>query len=143
MGKYLLTNARVVVDGVDLSDHAYSLDTPQEDEQVDVSGFSPTRAREYLKGLSDQTITIGFLQDFGSNSVHQTLEPLYSTDGTIFPVYVQPVADGTSDVNPIFGGSAELFTYNGLSGELNARGEVEAVFKAATNTRFEWGTASI
>lgn len=140
MAKYLLTNARVVVGSTDLSDHAFSLDTPEETEQVEVSGFNATRTREFLPGLIDQTITIGFLQDFASSNVHATLQPLYS-GGSIFAMYVQPFASGTDAQNPKFGGSAVIYSYNGLSGELNARGEVTATFKPAPGASFAWSTS--
>lgn len=143
MGKYLLTNAKVVVGTADLSDHAFGLDTPETKEQVDVSGFSPSATREFLPGIADQTLEIRFLQDFGSNSIHNTLEPLY-TSGSAFVVYVQPdKTAGTSDTNPIYGGSANLYDYNGLSGELNARGEITATFKPAPGSKFSWGTVSL
>jgi hypothetical protein len=141
MPKYLLTNAKVTVGGTDLSRFAFSLDTPETKEQVDVSGFNPTGTREYLPGQSDQTITIGFLQGFGSSEPHRVLQPLYSS-GTSFAISVQ--ADATAAVgpgNPTFGGTASLYEYNGMAGQLNARGELTATFKPATGTGFQWGTA--
>jgi len=141
VGKYINTDVKVVVNSVDLSNHAFGVDTPSEKEQIDVSGFSPTGTREFLPGLADQTIEVRFLQDFGTNSVHQTLNPLY-TSGTTFVVSVQPDSDtGTSATNPVYGGTAVLYSYNGLSGELNARGEITATFKPAPNSLFAWGTA--
>ncbi len=136
MSKYLLTNAGVLVNSVDLSNHAFSLDTPEEAEQVDVSGFSATRTREFLPGVIDQTITIGFLQDFAGSSVHDTLNGLFSGTST-FPIKVYAV--GTTGTN--FGGTASLYSYNGLSGELNARGEVSATFKPASNSLFAWSSS--
>ena len=103
--------------------------------------MSVSGTREFLPGLADQTIEVRFLQDFGTNSVHQTLNPLY-TSGTTFVVSVQPDSDtGTSATNPVYGGTAVLYSYNGLSGELNARGEITATFKPAPNSLFAWGTA--
>ena len=143
MAKFIFTDGKVVVNGRDLSDHAFRISTPAEREQVEVSGFSATGTREFLPGLADQTIEVSFLQDFGTNSVHQTLYPLFSTAGTTFPIYVMPDSDaGTSSSNPIFGGSASLYSYNGLDGELNARGEVVATFKPAPLSRFTWGTTA-
>ncbi len=136
MSKYLLTNAGVLVNNVDLSNHAFSLDTPESAEQVDVSGFSATRTREFLPGVIDQTITIGFLQDFAGSSVHETLSALFAS-GTTFPLKVYAV--GTTGTN--FGGTASIYEYNGLQGELNARGEVPATFKPASNSLFAWSTA--
>jgi hypothetical protein len=141
MPKYLLTNAKIMVASTDLSNFGFSLDTPDEKEQVDVSGFNPAGTREYLPGQRDQTITIGFLQSFGASEVHRTLQPLYES-GTTFALSVQ--ADATAPVgagNPTFGGTAALFTYNGLSGQLNARGEITATFRPATGGGFQWGTS--
>lgn len=140
--KFLLGDVKVVVNNVALSDHAFNVDTPSTKEQVDVSGFSPTGARESLPGQEDQTITIQFLQDFAAAKVHATLEPLYSS-GSAFPLYLQPVsAAGTSATNPIFGGTASLYSYNGLSGALSARAEMTAEFKPAGGARFTWGTTA-
>ena len=141
MPKYLLTNAKITVAGTDLSRFGFSLDTPETKEQVDVSGFNPAGTREYLPGQSDQTITVGFLQGFGSSEPHRVLQPLFSS-GTSFPISVQ--ADATAPAgpgNPTFGGTASLYDYNGLAGQLNARGEITATFRPATGTGFQWGTA--
>ncbi len=78
MSKFLNVSDKVVVNNQDLSNHAFRVDSPQTKEQVDVSGFSNTLTREFLAGLEDATITIGFLQDFGTSSVHATLYPLYT-----------------------------------------------------------------
>ena len=142
MAKYINTDVKVVVNNYNLSDHSFRVSTPSEKEQVDVSGFSATGTREFLPGVADQTIEVSFLQDFGTNSVHQVLEPLYRL-GSAFPMFVQPDSDvGTSASNPIFGGTANLFTYNGLDGELNSRGEVTATFKPSAGSRFAWGTVA-
>jgi hypothetical protein len=139
--KYLLSNAKVMVNSVDLSSFAFSLDTPDEREQVDVSGFSATGTREYLPGQREQTITVGFLQGFGTNEPHRVLEPLY-TAGTTFPITVQ--VDKTAAVgpgNPTFGGTAAIYAYNGLAGQLSARGEITATFRPASGAGFAWATS--
>lgn len=143
MAKFLATDIAVKVAGVKLSDHADSVDTPEESEQVDVSGFSPTRTREFLAGLSDQTIEVEFLQDFAAASVHHTLQPLYAS-GTTFPVYVWPDSDGgAGTLNPSFGGTAVLFSYNGLGGaSLNEPVKITATFKPAPGASFAWGTVA-
>ncbi len=144
MSKFVSIDWRVVVNNVDLSDHAFNIDTPQEKEQVDVSGFGGSR--EFLPGQEDATLSISFLNDFGtagSGNVHNTLSPLF-VSGTPFPVYVQPFnGTGTSDANPLFGGTASLFTYNGGAATLNQRAELVAEFKPAPNSTFSWGTAAI
>lgn len=141
MGKYLLTKAKVLVNSVDLSNFSFSLDTPDEREQVDVSGFNAAGTREYLPGQRDQTITVGFLQGFGTGEPHRVLQPLYES-GTSFVISILP--DSTAGVgpgNPSFGGTATLYAYDGLNGQLNARGEITATFRPTGAAGFQWGTA--
>jgi hypothetical protein len=137
MSKFLLTDAKVVVNGVDLSDHAFNVDTPQVKPQVDVSGFNPNATTEYLPGLADQTITVQFRQDFASGKVHSTLQGLYA-GGSVFVVYVQPTSGTVSATNPAFGGSATMYDYNGLAGALNASSDMTVNFKPAPGSRFAW-----
>src|SRR5678815_5963271 len=119
MAKFALQDVKVVVRGIDLSDHADSVDTPAEREQIDVSSFSPTNTREFVPGLADQTIEIEFLQDVASQKVHNILYPLFAA-GTTFGIYVVPDSDtAIGTTNPTFGGTATLYSYNGLSGGLN------------------------
>ena len=139
MSKFLLTDCKVVCAGVDLSDHAFNVDTPENKPQVDVSGFNPTRTTEFLPGLADQTITVQFRSDFAAGSVHATLQPLYA-GGSVFTVYVQPSSGSASATNPAFGGSATMFEYNGLSGALNADAQMTVNFKPAPGSRFTWAS---
>src|SRR4029077_4914502 len=130
---------KIVVNSKDLSDHAFNIDTPEVKEQVDVSGFSATLTKEFLPGTAAQPITAQFENDFAANSVHATLQPLYA-GGSAFPIYVQPDMNaGTAATNPIFGGTAVIFEYHGLSGARNARAELTATFKPAPGSRFSWG----
>lgn len=129
MAKYLLTDAEVLIDGHDLSNWCFSLDTPDSTDQVDISGFKADRVKETLPGQRDQTITLGVLQDFQDNGPHDVLETLYE-NGTSFEVWIKPNASAsTSATNPVFGGEGILYEYNGLSGELNARGETTVTIK--------------
>ena len=138
MSKFLLKNCKVMVNAIDLSSHAFNLDTPATKEQVDVSGFSATGTREYLPGLADESIVVQFENDFAATSVHATLQPLFA-NGTTFTVYVAPDATAPiSATNPAYGGTGCLFDYNGLSGALNARSETTATFKPAPGSSFQW-----
>jgi hypothetical protein len=140
MAKYLLTDGYVSINSVDLSDHAHTLDTPQEKERVDVSGFNSTGAKEFLPGSKDESATIGLRQDFASAKVHVTLEPLFRNNST-FPFEIRPTSGAVSATNPRFWGTASLFTYNGLTGEISGVGEVTAELRPATSTGFAWATS--
>jgi len=141
MGKFILQDGVVNVAGVNLSDHAFNVDVPQEREQIDVSGFNSTGQKSFLPGATDATATVQFLQDFAASSVHATLEPLYRNSST-FALIIKPTSSATSGTNPAFQGTAALFSYNGLSGNLGDRSEITAVFKSADNLApLAWATA--
>jgi len=140
MAKYILTDGYVEINGVDLSTYAHTLETPQEKERVDVSGFNSSGTKEYLPGMKEESATLGMRQDFGSSKVHQTAEPLFRNN-TTFGFSVRPTSGSVSATNPRFWGTASLFTYNGLAGEINGVGEVVLELRPATSTGFVWATS--
>lgn len=140
MAKYLLTDGYVEINGTDLSDHAHTLDTPQEKERVDVSGFNSAGTKEFLPGSKEESATIGFRQDFASSKIHATAEPLFRNN-TTFGFSIRPTSGAVSATNPRFWGTASLFAYNGLSGEISGVGEVSLELRPATSTGFVWATS--
>lgn len=139
MAKQVARLWKVVVNNVNLSDHAFGVEGVDEKAKVDVSGFGGTK--EYLPGVRDQTVTISFLQDRAAGSVYATLKPLYE-GGSIFPFYVVPDSTlGTSATNPLFGGSASLNAFP-FGAQLDEREEVEIEFWPATSSGFSWGTVA-
>lgn len=139
--KFINKNWKVVVNSQDLSDHAFNVEIADSKDQVDVSGFSPTGAREFLPGVADQTVTVSFLGDFGTQSVFQTIQPLYS-GGSAFPFFVQKDASaGTSSTNPLYGGTASIYSLP-VAAQLNERNEMVVEFKPASNSGFAWGTVA-
>ncbi len=138
MGKFLAKEVYVEIDGVDLSDHAFSIDTPSTKERVDVSGFNVFGTRESLLGLREDQVTIGFLQDYASGKVHQTIYPLYKNDEA-FRVRVRHLkSQPVSAANPQLTGYCLCEEYNGLSAELNARAELSITFPTASGSQLVW-----
>lgn len=141
MAQFRLTNGYVSINGVDLSDHAFSLDISQEREQVEISGFNSGGYKSFLPGSSDETVTIGFRQDFASSKVHQTLEPLYSNSST-FVIVIAPNGSSITSTNPAFSGTAAIFNYQGLNGSFGEVSNISAVFKSGNpSDPLGWATA--
>lgn len=141
MAQFRLTNGYVSIAGVDLSDHAYSLDISQSREQVEISGFNSGGYKSFLPGSSDETVTIGFRQDFASSKVHQTLQPLYANSST-FVIVIAPNGSSISATNPAFQGTAALFEYQGLNGEFGDVSNISAVLKSGNpSSPLAWATA--
>lgn len=141
MAKFILQDVTISINGTDLSDHGFSMDTAQARDQIDVSGFNSLGAKSFLPGSTEETVTIGFRQDFASSKVHQTLSALYAASST-FPLIIKPTSASVSATNPAFSGTAAMFEYNGLSGNLGDASDISAVFKSADNTApLKWNTA--
>lgn len=113
MAKHVLTDASVVVNSVDLSDHVESVEVNIEKEDVDITSMGAT-AREHAGGLRNDSMTINFYQDFAANEVDATFWPLLSSTG--FSVVVKPTSAAVSSTNPSFSATCLMFTYQPLAG---------------------------
>ena len=140
MAKFSATDVYVLLNGQNISDWCFSVDTPDAKEQIDVSGFNPTSSREYVPGTRDQSIQLGILQDFSnSTAIHGLLNPLY-TANTVFSIELRPTSSARSSTNPWYGGSAQIYEYDGLNAQLNSRAEIQATLRPASNAVWAWAT---
>lgn len=140
MAKFAATDVSVVINGTDISDYCFSVDLPDTKDQIDVSGFNSTGSREFVTGTRDQTVTLGVLQDFGSTGIHQLLNPLY-TGNSAFLFTIKPTSGAVSATNPKYSGTAQMFEYDGLNAQLNARAEITVTLKPSSNAVWAWATA--
>ena len=136
----VLTNAQVIVNGVDLSDHASKVTVEDLRATVDVTAFGAT-STAIQKGLGDAKITVDFFQDFAAGKVHATLSPLIAST-TPFAVEVRPTNAARSTTNPaaLLTG-ALLMNYNMVDGQVGAASAISAEFVNASQTGMTYPTA--
>lgn len=115
MAQFILRNPQIVVNGVNLSDHATDLEIDVKYTAVDITNFSGL-GKMAMGGLRDDSITVTFQQDFGAAEVNATLEPLFF-NATTFTVTINPLPGGNSVTNPQFTASCILLEYMPLSGK--------------------------
>ena len=139
MAKFAATDCYVLVSTQNISDWCFGIDIPDSKSQIDVSGFNPTASMEFVPGQRDQSIVLNIEQDFGSTQIHALLNPLY-VNNTVFAVEIRPTSGARSATNPWFGGSAQLYEYDGLSAQLNNRAEITATIRPASNAIWAWAT---
>jgi hypothetical protein len=123
----VLTNAKVTVNGVDLSNHVDSVEVQTNVDDVDITAMGAS-AHQHAPGLRNDKITVNFLQDFAASSVDATLFPLLSSTG--FSVVVVPVNATVSTTNPSYTATCVLFTYSPLSGKVGERSDTSVEFQA-------------
>lgn len=140
MGKFVLRDAYIAVNGTSLSDHCSSLELEDSAEEVEFTAFSSNAYREFGQGLKDATITATFFADFAGSSVHSILQPLYSSGGT-FGVEIRPTSEAVSATNPKATMTARLYAYSGIAGAVGEASTFDAAFRNAGTAGLVWGTS--
>ena len=116
MAKLVLTNPSITVGGIDLSDHCSSITLDTKYDIVETTAFGST-AKTRVAGLADNSVTIDFMQDFGSSSVEATIYPLL---GTATSIVIKPVSGTTTTTNPQYTVSAVVSEWTPLKGSIGA-----------------------
>lgn len=112
MSKRIALKDSVTVDSVDLSDFSRSVSLSSEHDRVDVSGFNPTGANEFLAGQTTQSVTVEFFGSYDAGEVHATIYPIHR-DREVVPFAWRPdMTTPTSVTNPELRGNVQALTYN-------------------------------
>jgi len=113
MGKFVLNDAYVSINGVDLSDHVRSVTLNYSAAEIDVTCMGDGSINR-IAGLKDWSAEIEFAQDFAASEVDATLFSLVGAAS--FPVAIRPTSAAVSATNPEFQGNAILTSYPPISG---------------------------
>jgi hypothetical protein len=117
MAKFVITNPKVEVGGVDLSDHIASVTLTESYAEVATTAFGDSAVTR-IAGLGDHNISLDFHEDFASGEVHATVAPLVGGTTTIS---VKPINTTTSTTNPAFSATVLVTEWpllNGAVGDL-------------------------
>jgi hypothetical protein len=112
MPRIVLTDARITVNGVNLSTMGTSVTLNMTTDVVETTGFSSTAAKTRIAGLQDNSVTIEFAQDYGTSLVEATIYPLLGQTTT---VVVSPTST-TSATSPSYTFTALVSEWQPLSG---------------------------
>lgn len=119
MAKFVLTDASIVINAVDLSDHVESLTINYEAEAQDCTSMGDT-TRAFLGGLKNWSMDVTFRQDYAASEVDVTL---FGIVGSQITVTAKPTSAAVSTTNPSYSGTALLTTYTPIG---NAVGDLAA-----------------
>lgn len=112
----VLINPQIIINSVDLSSHVDTVTIEQLYADVDISTFG-TASKQHAAGLSDNKLTLNFLQDFAVASVDATIFPLVGGTTTF---NVKPVSGATSSTNPAYTGTVLILQWKPLDGKVGA-----------------------
>jgi hypothetical protein len=101
LAKFVLTDASVTLNSVDLSDHVASVTLDITADEIMTTSMGET-FQSRTGGLKTGTLSIDFQQDFAASEVDATLWPLL---GSTTAFVVKPTSDAVSSTNPSYSGS--------------------------------------
>ena len=117
MAKIVLTDAKVTINSVILSDHINNITIDTKYDIVETTGFSSTAVKTRVAGLADNTVTLDFMQDYASANVEATIYPLIGSTTT---VVIQPASTAVSTTNPTYTFTALVSEWQPLKGQIGS-----------------------
>ena len=114
MATFMLNNASVTINSVDLSSYVTSVTLSQSADNLEDTAMGDT-SRSYIGGLTSGTVDIEFNADFAASKTEATIFPLV---GTSTAVVVKPVAASVSATNPSYTFNAIVTSWDTLNGSV-------------------------
>jgi hypothetical protein len=125
MARLVLTDASVIVNGVNLSEFITSISLSTSEDVVDTTGMAAGGARTRVSGLADNSVTFEFNNDYATGGPEITMNAVGSSlVGTNTTVVVKPTSAAVSASNPSYTFSCVVAEWQSLSG---AVGELATV----------------
>lgn len=116
MGKVVLRDCFIEVDGVNFSSHISSVEVDLKKDEINTTNFGGS-GRERAAGLKDDMFTLNFQQDYSAGSVDDVLYPLWDLEQE-FIINVRPTSAAVSVNNPEYTGTCILLNYQPLAGKV-------------------------
>ena len=134
MARLVLTDASVVINGINLSEFITSVALSTSEDVVDTTGMSSTAARTRISGLADNSVTFEFNQDFASSAPEITINAVGSSlVGTVTTCVIKPTSAAVSSTNPSYTFSALCAEWQPLSGAVGELATISATWPISGN----------
>jgi hypothetical protein len=140
MAKFVLTDVKTLINGVDFSDHLNAVTIDLSSDEVETTAFGGSGFRTRVAGLKDGGITLSFHNDFatsGSGAVDSTIWGLFGSQAT---VVVTPTSGSVSSTNPSYTGVFLVSQVNPISGSVGDLATRELTWPTAGTAGITRGT---
>jgi predicted secreted protein len=111
MPKFAATDFNVLINGANFSTSLNSVELTLSADDLETTAFGG-EWRTRIAGLKSGSITLNFMQDFGSASVDATLYPIFGSNAT---VVIKPTSATVSSTNPAYTAVALVTAYSPYS----------------------------
>jgi hypothetical protein len=141
MAKFVLTDVKTTINGVNFSDHLASVTLDVSADEVETTAFGGSGFRTRVGGLKDGSVTLSFHNDFGtsgSDAVDSTIWSLFGSNAT---VVVTPTSGSVSPSNPSYQGVFLVSQTNPVSGSVGDLATRDVTWPVAGTAGITRGTA--
>lgn len=129
MARLVLTDASVVVNGINLSEFITSVALSTSEDVVETTGMSSTGARTRVSGLADNSLALEFNQDFATSGPEVTINAVGSSlVGTNATVVIKPTSAAVGVSNPSFSFTCVISEWQPLSAAVGELATVSATW---------------
>ena len=132
MAVFVLRDASLTVNSVNLSTYVTSITLNYEVDQIETTGMGAS-GHVYTGGLQNNSLDVTLNQDFAASTVAPTLDALIGTTTT---VVVKPTSGATSATNPSYTiANAFLAAVQPVSGSVGDLSSMSITFTGGTITK--------
>ena len=129
MARLVLTDASVVVNGINLSEFITSVALSTSEDVIETTGMSSVGARSRVAGLADNSLTLEFNQDFATSAPEITINAIGSSlVGTNTSVVIKPTSAAVGASNPSYTFSCVVAEWQPLSAAVGELATVSATW---------------
>ena len=104
MAKFVATNIKTTINGVDFSDHIAAVTLDISSDEIETTAFGGSGFRTRIAGLKDGSITLDFHQDFGTSGSEAVDQTIWNSFGSLATVVVTPTSGSVTASNPSYTG---------------------------------------
>jgi hypothetical protein len=124
MAKFAATDYFVSVNGTDFSTSLNSVELALEADDLETTAFGQG-FRTRIGGLKQASLTLNFMQDFGSGSVDAVLSPLLASLAT---VVIKPTSGTVTATNPSYTMTALVTQYSPFASSVGDLASLSVTF---------------
>jgi len=129
MARLVLTDASVVVNGINLSEFITSVALSTSEDVVETTGMGTAGARTRQSGLADNSLALEFNQDFATSGPEITINAVgASLVGTNTTVVIKPTSAAVSASNPSYTFSCVVAEWQPLSAAVGELSSISATW---------------
>lgn len=129
MAVFVLTNASLVVNSINLSAYVSSITLDYAVEAVAADAMAATNGHVFLGGLQNNSLAVTLNQDFAASTVAATLDALVGTSTT---VVIKPTSAAVGATNPSYTLNAFLAGTQPINGSVGDLAQMQITFQGGT-----------